>query len=105
MPFLGALVCLDRCVDLALLLGSLADLEEVLGQDDSSVAGAVLFFLGELHHLFPVTEVSAGGDLHCVETKGDWLSLKDRTPSDLVTVQEYIGRGRLGGDLEQRVGR
>ena len=38
-----------------------------------------------------------------METQGHWLPVKDRRLSDLFTVHEDAGRGRLGLDLEYRI--
>src|SRR4030042_191249 len=99
MHLLRALVCPDPRVEISLLLGPFADLEEVLGQDDFPAAGAVLFFPGKLHHLFPIAEVAADRDLDRMETEGYRLPVQDRRPSHLVAIQEHIRRRWLGVDL------
>src|SRR5712691_2539853 len=99
----GGGISLDGALDVAFLARSLAELEEVLLQNDAALAGAVFLLLRELHDLEEVAVVLAVGQAHAVKAERDQLAAGDRCLADLLVVDVDGRLRRSGVDLEQDI--
>src|SRR4030095_14255466 len=64
---------------------------------------ALLFLLGELHHLEEVAVILAVGEAHAVKAQGPALAAAERRLADLLVVDVDGCRRRIGIDPEERV--
>src|SRR5712692_3805365 len=100
---LGGGISLDGALDVAFLARSLAELEEVLLQNDAALAGAVFLLLRELHDLEEVAVVLAVGQAHAVKAERDQLAAGERCLADLLVVDVDGRLRRRGVDFEQDI--